>query len=214
SLNPTLPTQGMAAGQFSQPICLSNTTPCTQMATSIPANLINPNSAAYIKDIFSKLPLPADNTVAATTAAFFSVPNIYNSRQEIVRVDQAFSDKFTIWGRFENDVIPTTEPGGLFTGTAISIPFVGITNTNSPGRSASIHFQNVFSPTLLNDAGFNYSQSAINSTPVGLANIANNPDIKPIEPFANTQGVVPILSFTSGTNLTGYGPYNEYNKNF
>jgi hypothetical protein len=182
------------------------------MVTTIPTNLINANSAAYIKDIFGKLPLIAANTVAGTTAGVFSVPNVYNSRQEIARVDHSFSEKFQIWGRFENDSIPTTEPGGLFTGSAI--PFVATTNTNSPGRSFSIHIQNIPRPSLLNDAGFNYSQSAINSVPVGLANKTANPDINPTEPFANTQGVVPALTFTSGSTLTGFGPYNEYNKNF
>jgi hypothetical protein len=133
SLNPTIATQGMLSGVFPQPVCISNTTPCTQMVTTIPTNLINANSAAYIKDIFSKLPLIAANTVAGTTAGVFSVPNVYNSRQEIARVDHSFSEKFQIWGRFENDSIPTTEPGGLFTGSAI--PFVATTNTNSPVTS-------------------------------------------------------------------------------
>jgi hypothetical protein len=212
TLSPTIPTQGMLAGVFSQPVCISYTTTCTQTATTIPTNLINANSAAYIKDIFSKLPLSAANTVAGTTSGLFPVQNIYNSRQEIARVDHTFSEKFTIWGRFESDVIPTTEPGGLFTGSAI--PYVATTNTNSPGRSFSIHFENIARPSLLNDAGFNYSQSAINSTPAGLTSKANSPDINPAEPFVNSQGVVPELSFTSGSSLLGYGPYNEYNKNF
>ncbi len=212
TLAPTLPTQGMLAGQFSQPVCISYTTSCQQTATSIPANLINPNATAYIKDIFSNLPLSGVNTVAATTATQFPVQNIYNSRQEIVRIDQTITDHFAIWGKFENDVIPTTEPGGLFTGSAI--PYVATTNTNSPGRSASIHFQNIIRANLVNDAGFNYSQSAINSTPAGLMSKTRSPDINPAEPFANTQGIVPELTFTSGSSLVGYGPYNEYNKNF
>ena len=212
TLAPTLPTQGMLAGQFSQPVCISYTTSCQQTATSIPSSLINANAAAYIKDIFSKLSLSSVNTVAATTSTLFPVQNIYNSRQEIARVDQVINENFTIWGKFENDSIPTTEPGGLFTGSAI--PYVATTNTNSPGRSAAIHFQNIIHGTLINDAGFNYSQSAINSTPAGLLSKSQSPDINPSEPFANTQGVVPELTFTGGSSLLGFGPYNEYNKNF
>ena len=45
-----------------------------------------------------------------------------------------FNERFTVWGKFEIDQIPTTEPGGLFTGS--TIPGGAITNTNSPGRSA------------------------------------------------------------------------------
>ena len=209
---PTLPTQGMLQGQFSQPVCISYTTSCLQTATSIPTNLINANAAAYIKDIWSKLPLSGVNTVAATTATQFPVQNIYNSRQEIVKIDQTFTDNFKIWGKLENDAIPTTEPGGLFTGD--NIPGAATTSTNSPGRAVAIHFSNIIRPTLVNDAGFNYSQSAINSTPIGLMQKSLDPDINPMLPFPNTQGIVPELTFTGGSSLLGYGPYNEYNKNF
>ncbi len=213
TLAPTLPTQGMLTGNFSQAVCVQfSGSTCTLTGTSIASNLISPNAAAYIKDIFGKLPLSGVNSVAATTATQFPVQNIYNSRQEIARIDQRINDNFLIWGKFENDVIPTTEPGGLFTGSAI--PYVGTTNTNSPGRSVSIHFQNTIRPTLFNDAGFNYSQSAINSSPAGLMSKTQSPDINPTEPFTNTQGIVPELSFTGGSSLLGYGPYNEYNKNF
>ena len=69
-------------------------------------------------------------------------------------------------------------------------------------------------PNLLNDASFNFGQSAIHSTPVGVSAKANSPDINPPEPYANTQGVIPTVSFTSGSTIVGYGPYNEFNKNY
>jgi hypothetical protein len=216
TFQPTLPTQGMLQGQFSQPVCIATTAgTCpagSTITTSIPASLINPVSAAYIKDIFSQLPLSSVNTVTGTTAGFFPQRNVYNGRQEIGRIDHYVSDRFLIWGRFEIDDIPTVEPGGLFTGS--TIPNGATTSTNSPGRSASIHLQNSITPTLVNDGGFNYSQSAINSTPIGLTNKSKDPDINTTEPFTNMDGVVPELTFTGGSSLIGYGPYNEYNKNF
>ena len=216
TFNPVLPTQAMLTGQLPQPVCItvaSGGCPTGgEITTTIPQNLINPISAQYIKDIYGKLPLSSVNSLAATSAGFFPQRNLYNSRQEIGRIDHYVSDKFLIWGRFEIDDIPTVEPGGLFQGLAI--PNVTTTSTNSPGRSFSIHFQNTISATLVNDAGFNFSKSAINSTPTGLANKSNNPDINVPEPFANTQGVVPTLAFTSGSTLGGYGPYNEYNRNY
>ena len=54
-----------------------------------------------------------------------------------------------------------------------------------------IHALNTIRPTLLNEYGFNFSRGAILSTPIGVTNKANNPDINAAEPFANTQGVVP-----------------------
>jgi hypothetical protein len=212
TLNPTLPTQGMLQGTFSQPICLVYTTSCQTTATQIPASSINPIAAEYIKDIYSKFPLPATNTVTATTSEFFPERNLYNSTQEIARIDHTFNDKLSVWGKFENDSIPTTEPGGLFTGAAL--PNLATTNTNSPGRAYVAHAIYSIRPNLLNDASFNFTQSAIHSTPVGVSAKANSPDINPPEPYANTQGVIPTVTMTSGSSIVGYGPYNEFNKNY
>jgi len=212
TLNPTLPTQGMLQGTFSQPVCLVYTTSCQSSATQIPASSINPIAAEYIKDIYDKFPLPATNSVTATTSEFFPVQNLYNSTQEIARIDHTFNDKFSIWGKFENDSIPTTEPGGLFTGAAL--PNLATTNTNSPGRAYVAHAIYSIRPNLLDDASFNFTQSAIHSTPVGVSNKANSPDINPPEPYANTQGVIPTVTMTSGSSIVGYGPYNEFNKNY
>jgi hypothetical protein len=215
TFNPTLPTAAMIQGNFSQPVCITTTAGCAAGSTpvnQIPANLINPVAAAYIKDIFGKLPLNTTNTVAATTSGFFAQRNLYNSDQYIARLDHRITDNFNIWGKFEIDQIPTTEPGGLFTGS--SIPGGAVTNTNSPGRSASIHFVNTIKPTLFNEAGFNFSQSAIIATPAGLTAKANSPDINPTLAFPNTQGVVPTVAITGGTSIIGYGPYTEYNRNF
>ena len=216
TLPPTLPTAAMLQGTFSQPVCLTTTAGVcpagSAPVTQIPASLINPISAQYIKDIYSKLPLSGTNTVAATTSELFPVQNIYNSRQEIARIDHTFSQKFMVWGKFENDSIPTTEPGGLFTGAAL--PGLATTSTNSPGRGYIVHGVYSITPTLLNDLAFNFTQSAIHSTPQGLAAKTNSPDINPPEPFANTQGVIPTVTMTGGSSIIGYGPYNEFNKNY
>ena len=212
TFNPTLPTTGMLQGNFTQPVCItvaSGGCPAGSAGvTQIPASMINPNSAAYIKDIFSKLALPS----TSTTAGFFPQRNLYNSQQELGRIDHTFNEKFTLWGRFEVDTIPTTEPGGLFTGS--TIPNGATTKTDSPGRAYVVHAVNTLRPTLLNEAGFNFSQSAIHSTPIGLTSLANSPDVNPAEPFANTQGVIPTLTFTGGSSVIGYGPYNELNRNY
>jgi hypothetical protein len=215
TFNPTLPTQGMLQGTFSQPVCTNlniATATCVATGTQIPATSINSISAEYIKDIYSKLTLPATNSVTATTSEFFPVQNIYNSRQEIARVDHTFNEKIAVWGKFENDSIPTIEPGGLFTGAAI--PGLATTSTNSPGRGYVVHGIYSITPTLLNDAGFNFTQSAILSNPQGVADKANSPDINPPEPYTNTQGVIPTVGMTSGSSLVGYGPYHEHNKNY
>ena len=214
TFNPTaLPTTAMLTGNMIQTVCVQfSGTSCVLTGTQIAPSLFNPNSAAYIKDIFSKLPLLSGNTVAATTSLFAPVRNLYNSRQEVGRIDHQFNERFNIWGRFTIDDIPTTEAGGLFGQS--SVPLMAATQTNSPGRQAVIHFINMISPAIYNDAGFNFSQSAIVTVPLGLSARANSPDINPQLAFPNPEGVVPTVAFNSGSSANGAGPYNDYNRNY
>jgi hypothetical protein len=215
TFNPVLPTKGMLTGTLLQPVCITNTTGCptgSSPVTQIPANLINANAAAYIKDIVSKLPLPDGTTTAATTAGFFPVKNIFNSRQEMFRIDHRINERFNLWGRVTIDDIPTTESGGLFSQS--SVPNMAITQTNSPGRGVVLHSVNIIRPSIVNDAAFNFSQSAIVTVPVGLSARANSPDISPKTPFPNPEGVVPTVTMTSGPSLNGAGPYSDYNRNY
>jgi hypothetical protein len=216
TFNPTLPTKGMLSGQMLQPVCITvstggcpaGSTPVTQ----IPTNLFNANSVAYLKDIYSKLPLLDGTTTAATTAGFFPVKSIFNSRQEMLRVDHTFSPRFNVWGRLTVDDIPTQEPSGLFLGT--TVPGTGNTSTNSPGRGVVAHAINIIRPSIINDGGFNFSQSAILTQPLGLTAKSNSPDINPKEAFPNPLGVVPALAISGGSTIIGNGPYVDYNRNY
>lgn len=219
TFNPTLPTTDMLQGNFIQPVCITSvsstgiTCPTgSTPVTSIPSSMWSPNASAYIKDIFSKVPLLSGTTTAATTAGFFPVRTLLNYREELIKIDHRFSDSFSIWGKFSNDSIPTVEPGGLF--SCSTFPGGCTTHTNSPGRQYVFHAVNSIRPTLFSEAGFAYNYSAIVSTPQGLTSKANSPDINPAEPFTNTQGVVPNVSFTGGTTVAGYGPYLDYNRNY
>ena len=205
TFNPTWATTDMLQGNFIQPVCITQITSAgivcptgSAPVTSISPTLFNPNAVAYIKDIFAKSPLLTGNTLAATTSAFFPEKTLLNYREELVRIDQRFTDKFSVWGKFSNDSIPTTEPGGIFS-CNLAFPGSCTTNTNSPGRQYAVHAVNLISNTLVNDFGFSFNQSAILSTPVGLTAKTNAPDVNPAEPFTNTQGVVPNLTFTGGS---------------
>jgi hypothetical protein len=206
TFNPIVPTTAMLQGQFGSPVCVAFTgTTCSQTGTTI--TNINPVSQAYIKDIYNKVPLSG-----TATSIFSAQRNTFNHDQEIGRIDHMVNDKFSIWGRIIHDSIPTTEPGGLFTGS--TIPGAALTSTNSPGLGFVVHGVNTIRPNLLNEAGFNFSRGAINSTPQGLTNRTANPDINVNLPYANTTGVVPVLTFTGGASLIGFGPYNELNRNY
>lgn len=208
TFQPTLPTTSMIQGSFPTPVCISYTTSCQQTATQVPASLINPIAKQYVADIYSKIGLGA----TSTTSGFFPQRNIYDSRQELVRLDHSFNQRWSVWFRFIDDSIPTVEPGGLFTGS--TLPNVATTSTNAPGRSYVAHVGAVLSTRLYNDAGFAFSRGAILSTPQGLTSKANSPDIQVPQPYSNPEGVVPTVSITGGTSIIGYGPYTEYNRNY
>src|SRR5262249_58115897 len=107
-----------------------------------PATCTTPTPAAYIKNIPSRLPLLDGPTTASTTGLFFPVRNIFDSRQEMARIDHQFRQGFNIWGRLTIDDIPTTEAGGLF--GLSSVPNMAATRTNSPGRGVVVHAVNTF----------------------------------------------------------------------
>src|SRR5262249_16735276 len=80
TFSPILPTTAQLAGNFTSPVCTSFTgatgTTCASTGTQI--TNINPISAAYIKDIYSKLPLPASG---ASNTVFVPQRAINNANQ-------------------------------------------------------------------------------------------------------------------------------------
>jgi hypothetical protein len=203
---PVVPDTQQLHGIFAKPVCVTfSGSTCTKTATTI-AN-IDPVAAAYIKDIWSKLPLSAtSNTIYAPERL------TYGHDQEMVRIDHRVSERISTWGRMVYDSIPTVEPGGLFTGS--TIPDGATTNTNAPGFGVSWHAVETLRPTMLNDMGVNFSRGTVDSTPAGLTSKDSATDIHVNLPYASTLGVVPAIALTGGTTLTGYGPYHSYSRNY
>jgi hypothetical protein len=207
SVQGTAPTAAEKNGIFSSPVCVaqSSSGTCTDMATQI--TNINPVAAAYIKDIFSKVPDGSSSHLIN-----LALRNVFNARQELYKIDHVFSSNWTVSGRFIKDSIPTIEPRGLFTGAAL--PGVSDTSTNSPGKGFMARVTGNLSPTLINEGGYAYSYGAVLSVATGLDASVNSPDVKPVLPFPVSLGRIPSLGF-SGTisTVTGFGPYLDYNRN-
>jgi hypothetical protein len=220
SLNAIVPTAAERQGIFPTSVCFvpltsSGTCPAGESGTQVPS--ITPAAQAYLTDIIDKLPLPEDASCVSSCNVTVLGRNIFNADQEIVRIDQVISPRFTVFGRFENDAIPTQEPFGLFTGNPW--PGVSTTSTNAPGRIWTAHATNAISATMINDIGFNYSHGAVLSTPTGTGSLANSPAIASAItlPYTNTLNRVPSLNFnfTEGAgNVVGFGPYRDYNDNY
>ena len=205
----TAPTNEMKQGIFTAPvnICVPSGTTCSTTATQIPASLINPVAAAYVKDVWSKI--PAGDPVSYNL--FTAQRNLYNYRQELIKIDHVFSTTWNASVRWLKDTIPTQEPGGLFTGAVL--PGVSTTKTDSPGRGWMFRLTGSLSPTLLNEAGYSFSYGAIVSRPVGLMSSENSPDVKVKLPFQSTLARIPSLSVSGASSVTSFGPYDDFNRN-
>jgi hypothetical protein len=105
------PSEDMKRGIFPSPVCVEYTgNTCLATATEI-AN-INPVAAAYIKDVWPKIP----GGEAGTYNLFTPQRSLYNHRQDLIKIDHTFNARHSVRVRYLHDTIPTQEPGGLFTG--------------------------------------------------------------------------------------------------
>jgi hypothetical protein len=209
SFNGLVPSAAERNGMFSAPICVAVNaagTGCAQAATQI--TNINPAAAAYLKDIYNTLPLPN----SGTNSLISNVRNVFNQRQELIRVDHNFSPKVTLAVRYLHDSIPTIEPGGLFTGLAVG--GIATTSTNSPGYSWVARSVQTLRATLLNEVGYAFSYGAIVSQPTGLDLTANSPDVAAAVKLPFPVSLARIPSVSPGYSaVTGFGPYNDFNRN-
>jgi outer membrane receptor protein involved in Fe transport len=205
----TVPTVAEAAGTFPHPVCTSYSGN-TCLTTTTQINTTSPLAQGYLTDIYSRTALPAAGAGNNITSLF---RNVYNFEQEIYKIDHNFGPKLQLSARYLRDQIPTTEPQGLFS-LGVTVPNVGVTNTNSPGHNWTIRAVSAFTPTLLNEGGYSYSYGAIISDPTGYMGLQNSPHIKPNLPFPVTLALAPTLSFTGGSTLAGFGPYRDYNRNY
>jgi len=185
---------------------------CVTYNAGAKTSQINPscfsqNARAYISNVYSKF---AGNAVNGTEYITNSVAR-QNFREDLVRLDQNITDKVHVFGRFMQDIVPTTEPGGLFA----SSPLIGIssTATNAPGKNVVANVSWTISPTVVNEAAFNYSWGAINSNLTGVINSpaflgALSGGLPYSDPYGRVPGVA--ISGFSGVAIPS-APYFERN---
>jgi len=208
------PTSGERAGTFTIPVCgdiNASTGACNTTTGVTQINTINSTAQAYIKDIYSKVPVPNPGSGQDMHTLTYNQRSVYDDSQPIIRIDHTFNQKISAFYRYIHDTLPTYEPGGLFAGGGY--PGVQDSRTKSPGTQQLGHVTITFSPTMVFDAGYAYSFGAILSDPVGLIAKANSPDINPTLPYSTTLGIVPVLSFSGLSSVTSAGIYRDYNRN-
>jgi hypothetical protein len=211
SLTSTVPDANQRQGIFSQQVCVGPiANQCSVTATSIPQATWSPLAAAYVQDVFNKLPLPD-----STGTLFFPTRGIFNFRQDLLRIDHRFSDKVSAYYRFENDSIPTIDPNGTF-GQGGGQPFIATASTNSPGKTHVLRGTWSLNPHTIMEAGAAYSWGDVPSEIIGLDNIKNSPNIAahlPAFPFATTRGRIPTLGISPFSTVTAFGPYSDFSFN-
>lgn len=227
----TLPNPQILTGNFTG-LYTSGGSPVVLNAAAAPAgcivgDVISPscfstNAKAYVNNLYSRFtPSPATckNALGEPTISCFpyttATQAINNYRQDFVRLDQYVGQRIQLFGRYMGDSVPTTEPGGLF--ASEQLPGVSSTSTNAPGRNVVVHAVITFSPTLLDEAAFNYSWGAINSTPTGIfANAAAFTGLNTSAfPYKDPYHRIPGISFSGLSGITGVAipvsPYFERN---
>ena len=159
--------------------------------------------------LLNAYPLP--NT--GTTGLTFSPINALKTRQETIRIDHAINDNHRLFGRYTHDLNLTQEPGGLFANT--NLPNVTTTDTRIPGQTFAVSLTDVLSPTLVNEATYNFSSNLIGSAVVGKSRLSDFPGatIPGVFPENNAQ-VIPQISFTSAVaNINSLQGFNIVYKN-
>jgi hypothetical protein len=165
----------------------------------IPRADVDPRAIALL----AAYPLP--NT--GTNGFAFSRVDVLNTRQETLRIDHNFNQNNTIFGRYTQDLSETVEPQGLFFGAGF--PGIPTSETRVPGKVLAISYTRVFSPTVVNEATYNFSMNRIASEVIGRARRSDYPGSEAIAEIfpENNQNIIPRIN----TNFTLIGASQGYN---
>jgi hypothetical protein len=169
---------------------------------TIPANLLDPNAQSLLKaGIF-----PAPTSGAQFIGGNNSPTNL---REEIARVDHQFTDKFSVFGHWVSEQISQTYGTTQWSGD--NVPTVSDIFGN-PSYSAVVHTTYIISPTLVNEAAFNYNGNRIHIIPQGVFTAPGDFGFNRLFTGPNVQDRIPSINLSggTGTNYTSnWTPWNN-----
>jgi hypothetical protein len=159
----------------------------------IPTSLFNPNAVALLQaGIF-----PAGNSQGGTQYVGGANQPVY-LREEILRIDHRFNDKFAVFGHYMKDDVSQTYGTSLWSGS--NTPSVGTVLTN-PAYHYVLHATYSITPTILNEVAYNQNGNVINIVPNGVYKRPSDLNIP--ELFAgNNDNRIP------GVSLSNYATYD------
>lgn len=207
-ISTSVPTTRMRAGDFSEcnpesvnynqvvaSGCVLPTNPATGTAYSGDVVPITANGSALLKGL---IPLP-NSGVDGYTAAH-SLPT--NWRQDMIRVDQNFGDKTSLFVRYTQDAYDQTYVPTLW---ASSNYDTVATKWTSPAKSAVAHLTQTFRPNLMNELvlGFSADVNTVHngagpSSPAGSVDKPSDYVTKTFFPGNASNPLLPGISLSGG----------------
>jgi hypothetical protein len=191
----------------------TQTNTCTATGTSVTS--FSPTAQEYLKDVYGKIPAPDSAYDIAhgfdPHTIFSNFKNTFNNLDSVVRIDQQFGQKGNVFYRYMHDTFPVFYPAGQF--TQVYIAGMNPTTAQNPGSQQIAHGTYTFSPTMVLDAGYAYSNGNIMTVSSGYLSQAQSPDVKPALAYANTSGVLPTIGVGGMTTLGGSFQYIDHGTN-
>jgi hypothetical protein len=156
----------------------------------IPPDLIDSNAAAYIKAGYLLPPNDPTgqyyNSVANTTT---------NYREEIVRMDHQFNQKFSLMGHFIYDSLSQAAPIVAWTGN--TFPTIGSLET-VPSWQGVVRLTYNISSNMLNELAYNENGNDITLANSGLATQPSGWNAAPLFPTVNSAKKIPSINISGG----------------
>lgn len=177
---------------------------------AIPTTLLDPNAQLLLTT--AKI-FPTTNLVSTSNPLVEQYRGGNNAptnvKEEITRIDHQFNDKFSIFGHWVSEQVLQTYGTTMWSGD--NVPSIGNTFGN-PSYSAVVHTTYAISPTLINEAAFNYNGNRIHILPIGTYKMPSGFTSNRIFPGPNADDLIPAvaLSGATGTNYTAnWVPWNN-----
>ena len=176
---------------------------------TIPASLLDANAQALLgAGIF-----PAESITRTvngiTTGSFVGGVNApTNVREEIVRIDHHFTDKFWLFGHWVDEQISQTYSPSQW--NSDNLP-TSRDVFNNPSYSGVVHATYSISPTLLNETAFNYNGNRISIVPEGIIARPSGFNVPQLFP-GNNLNRIPTIQLSGGQSANfdiGSWPWNN-----
>ena len=161
----------------------------------IPANLLDPNAVLMMNTGAIPKPNAAGNQYIA------SPRQPTNVREDVVRIDQNFGQKYKLMGSWIHDSMQQTIFPSQWSNDSYST--VGNTFSN-PAWATAIRLTQMLSPTVLNETALYASGNKIVGDPVGIYKQPSGWTAKSFFTGNNTLNRLPAISFTGGPISTNY----------